>query len=521
MPANKGGDSKQGLIISLVVSILLVLILGVVSYYGYADKAALEDKAKKAVADKTEMEKNRDWYKYQALQFRNYAKPLGKDEAGDLATLRDRFKGNQLSGEHDAEVKAQVGQLDTQLVKEPGRDNTFESYSDKVERLNNEINNLRTQLARADYNLKKAKSDYDRETATLKASLEDLDKKYNEALAQNLKDRQNQEQNFVKSLSTFGDQNKQIGEIKKRYDDIVADKDREMRKMSSQIKDLQLRVTKLQDKIKTPDLFKYDTPKGQIVRVDPGQQDAYINVGSADNIQPRQNLTFSVFSTSHGALATTERKGAVQVTDILGAHLSRAKIIEQTNPDSAPIVAGDVLVNPAWSPSQRTHVAIAGMIDLTGEGRDTTDEFIRSLDRQGIVVDAYLDLHDMAVKGNGMGQNTDYLILGLLPQFDQQEIEAGDPRVQRKQEISAKIEEMKKKAEDLGITVVPFRRYVALTGYKLPARLGTETGYGYDFIRPSETFKGKTKGETTKKAAPAPKKEDMDKEDKEKDDSDK
>ena len=48
-------------------------------------------------------------------------------------------------------------------------------------------------------------------------------------------------------------------------------------------------------------------------------------------------------------------------------------------------------------------------LGLTGMQR------MRSLKREGIVVDAYLDLRDNDVKGTGMTLKTDYLIVGESP----------------------------------------------------------------------------------------------------------
>ena len=89
MAANKGGDSKQGLIISLVIAILLLIIIGVVAYYGYDGQAALSKQATDAKAAESAAKKDRDWWKYRALLMQNATGYL-KDgaELGDLSSLR-------------------------------------------------------------------------------------------------------------------------------------------------------------------------------------------------------------------------------------------------------------------------------------------------------------------------------------------------------------------------------------------------------------------------------------------------
>src|SRR5437879_4862671 len=72
MPANKGAESKQGLIITLVGFVLLSIILGVTTYYGYAEQDALKKAAADAKNEAAAAKKNRDWYKYVALKLKEY-----------------------------------------------------------------------------------------------------------------------------------------------------------------------------------------------------------------------------------------------------------------------------------------------------------------------------------------------------------------------------------------------------------------------------------------------------------------
>ena len=72
MPANKSGDSKQGLIIALVVFVILTIGLGVTTWLGYSDQEALKKKEKDAKDAETAAKKDRDWYKFQATLLKAY-----------------------------------------------------------------------------------------------------------------------------------------------------------------------------------------------------------------------------------------------------------------------------------------------------------------------------------------------------------------------------------------------------------------------------------------------------------------
>jgi len=96
-----------------------------------------------------------------------------------------------------------------------------------------------------------------------------------------------------------------------------------------------------------------DTPKGSIVRMDRVNNLAYVNLGRADFIRP--GVTFAVLpaGSTGRAAAARERKGAVEVVDVLEDHLSTAKVLEATNATRDPLLPGDLLFNPAWNSSQR------------------------------------------------------------------------------------------------------------------------------------------------------------------------
>ena len=126
--------------------------------------------------------------------------------------------------------------------------------------------------------------------------------------------------------------------------------------------------------------------------------------------------------------------------------------------------------NPIWSPSQREHVALAGIIDLNGDGIDDTPELIRQLEKQGVVVDAWVDLKSRSIKGPGMTERTTYLVLGETP-VPPQVVDESNPLVMATTEVLGKMSAMKQKAKDLGVEPVQYRRFLALIGYRLPKML--------------------------------------------------
>ena len=111
MAKQRGRESNTGIVVTLVFFILLSIVLGVSTYYGFAGQAALTTATTTAVASEKDMKAQRDWYQFQAWTYRTYLgqtegfdKPL---EAGDksatpttvdsvLKEAREHFDQNQL-----------------------------------------------------------------------------------------------------------------------------------------------------------------------------------------------------------------------------------------------------------------------------------------------------------------------------------------------------------------------------------------------------------------------------------------
>jgi hypothetical protein len=492
--------SNTGLIVTLVFFVLATIALGVTTYMGYGGKTEADKQAADAAKKGGEEKKSADKADARRLALKI---ALGTADGADRA----RFSG--LKGTYAADVTSEVTPLFTQVQTALGLPATVipawnpavaeqppKSLVDLANDLQKQTADARSKEAAAQETLKTAQGEF-------KTALDDLQSKYKNA--QDALAKANQDVVQEKNTRAGGSDQKDA-EIKKLSEELAqaklelqntaTDKDRQIEKLKKEVEtskdvrrqfaekwgplleridqvrqsrpevrelgelhDLLLKVLEGQQSIVN------DSPKGQIVETKPGQ--VYINLGSADNVQP--GLTFSILpagSTGQGG-AGRPRKGAVEVVSVMGPHLSAAKIVEANNSARDPLLRGDLLFNPAWDPSQRVHVAIAGIIDLTGSGVDTTPDLVRALERQGVAVDAWLDLKDRLIKGPGITERTTYLVRGerpVLPQSMQPDNPVGAAMI----DALGKIDEMKVKAAELGVQPVPYRRFLSLIGYKLP-----------------------------------------------------
>ena len=78
----------------------------------------------------------------------------------------------------------------------------------------------------------------------------------------------------------------------------------------------------------------------------------HLNLGSADALHRQVN--FSVFAADTLDHTKTAKKASLEVTEVLGDHLSEAAILEDKPGD--PVTPGDKVYTLIWSPGERMHL---------------------------------------------------------------------------------------------------------------------------------------------------------------------
>ncbi|HEX4591492.1 MAG TPA: hypothetical protein VH120_16265, partial [Gemmataceae bacterium] len=485
---------------TLVFFVIATIALGVTTYMGYGGKAEA-DKQAKAADDKAAGEKK----KADEAEARRLALKVavGTADGGERA----RFGG--LKGTYASAIAGDITPLYTQLQTQlnlnpatlpPWNPGTIDQPPKTLVAL---ADDLQKQSGNADTKEKAATEALRTAQGEFKTALEDVNaklktsqdnlKKANDALLAEQQTRaggSDQKDAEIKKLS------EEVAQLKLDIDNLRTDKDRQINDMKTKVeksrdvrkqfsekwgpllerldqvrqarpelKDVQELHDLLLKALEGQQSIVNDSAKGKIVESRPGQ--VYINLGSADNVH--EGLTFSVLpagSTGQGA-AGRPRKGAVEVVNVMGPHVSAAKVVEAANPARDPLLRGDLLFNPAWDPNQRIHIAIGGIIDLNGSGTDGTADLVRALERQGIVVDAWLDMKDRQIKGPGITERTNYLVRGERPVLPPN-MPPDNPLGAAMVDVLGKMDEMKTKSGEMGVSIVPYRRFLSLIGYKLP-----------------------------------------------------
>jgi predicted nucleic acid-binding Zn-ribbon protein len=483
--AKSQGESKQGLIITLVFFILATIGLGVATYFGFSEQDRYEKTAKDAKKSEETFKAERDYYKAQAMVYRGYmGMTEGMDGADSLGTIKSQLDSGSLgkNSKDNADVKKVLESLNTKYGWNGNQPK--ETLEGTIARLNTEKENLTKQIVTLKADLDKARKTIQTRDEELRLAREDYGK--------NLKElRESLKKDFEKSTKDLEDFRTEVAKLSDALTNEKEKAEKEKNALLAQIKNLkEVEIKSLKERIKdredrlaaieakseiAPPSMRTDW---KIIDMDRRGLNPYINLGSADHVN--RQLTFTIHGVAADGRPNPQPKGTLEVINVIGPHLSQTRITSVKDRNRDPVTTGDVIYNASWNPNLKKHVAIAGIIDLTGDGRDSLQEFMRTLERQNIVVDAYLNPKDGTMKGKITFQ-TDYLILGDLPSS------AGEKVTDQEKKIGLGQKHMQDEAKKYGVQPVNLVRYLEMIGYRLPhsAREARPSLYNPD-LRPDQ-----------------------------------
>lgn len=485
-PRTKPQESKQGLIITLVFFVLATIGLGVATYYGFGQASTSEKAAAEAKKSEDTFKAERDWYKFQSDMLYSYVgKTQGMADAETLGTRKGQFDSGSMksgSGKDKDFAKKSLDDLSAKLGWNGNQPK--ETLEARITRLTNDNKDLANRNAELEKNLAAKNKELQDKDAELKLARQE----YDDNLKKQAKTFADDVQKMKDDLAQFRTEVDKLSDILKGEKE-KAEKDKEaqtkvVRAREDEIKHLNARVHDQEDRIAGFEAKSQQAPASmrtdwKIIRMDTRGLNPYINLGSADHVQPQ--LTFTIHGVGLDGRPNPRPKGTLEVRNIVGPHLSQTRITSVKDRNRDPITQGDVIYNGSWNPHLKKHVAIAGLIDLTGDGRDSLYEFMRNLERQNIVVDSYLDPKDGSIKGKITFQ-TDYLILGTVP-----DVSASGKIGEVEKQIAMSQKQMGDEAKKYGVQVKGLMAYLELIGYRLPhsTRMARPTDYNPD-LRPDQ-----------------------------------
>lgn len=511
--AKKKESGNLGLIVTLVFFVLSTVILGVTTYMGFSTQEQKENDKKKAEETAKVAENKANWHRFQARTYRAMLDKSAEGTGAEVAEQKKQFDANTLpfaTGQSDLEeFRTFLANLSKDLPWDANKETpnasamtVIREYNKTIEGLRREVNANKNLLAQARTEFKEADEAFAKERAELKAATEAVK---NDALKERQKDQtvissavetstaENVKANAIlQKLEARDKEFARLEAAQKKAQALLANATRENRELKERLDESTTRLAAMYEKTgqdpravddavldaRATQILKSWKNNWQITAMDNTGKTPYINLGSTDGLVPQ--VTFSIHAVGLDGRLNPIPKGTLEVVRIVGSNLAQARITSEKDAKRDPIIKGDRLFNPTWDPSRRKHVAIAGLADLGGEGSDNTEDFRRLLGRQGVEVDAFVDLKDPKgpkIAGKGISVGTDYLILA-------DNLDAVNHPKARDKDFVGRYEklvrELKDAANSNGVTVISLRKYLEMIGYRAPriARPAPVLGFG-------------------------------------------
>ena len=418
---------NQGLQIALIVFVMLTIILAVVTFLyvrNFQEATAANQQLTKSAADAKKISDSAEG------DLRNIKDMLGVDQNMTIDNVKKTF-------DEDMKQFAATLPADKQHYHD-----ALESLWDSNRELDGQKSELSSKLTQLEDQFKRREEERDAQIQKFAKTAED---QANDTLAERNKfadQRQKSQQ----------DQDEYNARAAKAETDVqnaksIADRDRQT--AATEIKTLATANHIKDDKIRDLRTSEFEVAEGAIVSVYARQDTLTINIGSADLLWPL--VTFSVHDAGANTAQGDGLKGRIEVQEILGDHLARARILEQDFAN--PIAPGDKIYTPLWHRGQATHFAIVGKIDLNADGEDDRELVKSVIAANKGVIDAEMDV--LGKITGKINENTRYLIEGDIGN-ERQAIE------------NKKI--MGKDADQWGVERITAKRFFEFAGWKWDQR---------------------------------------------------
>ncbi|MEA1950166.1 MAG: hypothetical protein U9N87_02190 [Planctomycetota bacterium] len=241
-----------------------------------------------------------------------------------------------------------------------------------------------------------------------------------------------------------------LKDVRKNNDTTMAAKQGEVDTLAKDNKDLIVKLTKATGiiaEVTRKDPKEFD---GEIRWVNQASKTVWVNLGRADSL--KSQTSFSVYPNNAGEVTQNAVKADIEITQVLSNHLAEGRIVSDSPTD--PIMPGDKINSPVWSPGEKLHFSITGIIELDNDGRDDTQRLHTLIEMNGGAIDAKMD-----AKGKRQGEiglKTRYLVLGSEPEG-------------KTANMLDDWNKMQGRATELGVEKIELQKLLDLMGWKREA----------------------------------------------------
>jgi len=430
---------NQGLRAALIVFVILTIILAVTTFVFFSQYNDAKEKAKQS--DQAAQDA-RNAFNDKDKLLKEFQGMMGFAEGDAPETVRDKFNE------------------DMQKYAPQSLDDSLRVYREVLAQLDKTIKTQNKDLEIEKANRKKLEETVAGLNAQMDAKVAQFKSRADEAE----KDQTREAMQFQKDRDR----------LKKMQEDLAADLDRTKKDEQEQLgqKDSQIAkltqdvgvMTHAYEQVKgTVDKMRQEVPdkfQGEIVLVNQRSGNVWINRGRDDALRPQTK--FSVFPAGLTDVAEVDKKASIEVTRVVNGHLAEARIV---NSDPLnPVMVGDKIYTPVWNVGEKRHFALAGIIDLDGDGRSDLERMHTLIEVNGGVVDAPMDAQ--GARQGQMTLNTRYLVLGEEP--------AANAPAGLREDYA----QMTNKAGELRVETIPLYKFLESMGWVRQVKVARYGGGG-------------------------------------------
>jgi hypothetical protein len=412
---------NQGLQIALIVFVMLTIVLIVTTFLFFQNYREEQTKNKTLTADASKANTERE---------------AAKKETGDY---------KEIIGGEAADAKKDLEKYDSSLAD--GKKN----YRGLIDFLATELKNANTRRDEAIAEAKELDDKLKANEALKKVEIAE----YLATISKVTKDLEGEREKF-------GERTKEItassADLASKFNSKRLEHEALSKKTSAEIGQLKSDVTKYTTILKNKNdeelrqAGSTEVADGKVTWVNQRSRMVYVNIGADDGL--RRQTSFSVYSADESNAAEADRKAKIEVIRLVGAHLAEARIVDDHLGD--PIMPGDQIFSPTWEPGRAQHFALAGKMDIDGDGESDRQRIRDLIALNGGMIDE--EVADDGKKTGEMSINTKYLILGSEPA-------AGD-KEGAKSTLLDSYSAIRSEAQTLGVKIINVGDFLDYMGYK-------------------------------------------------------
>jgi len=199
---------------------------------------------------------------------------------------------------------------------------------------------------------------------------------------------------------------------------------------------------------------KFENVQGELTYVIPPGELVLINLGSADAL--RAGVQFGVIAADTINLQDAPVKATIEVVKVVNANSSQARVIGSPSYRN-PLIKGDKIYSPFWSPGRKVRVALAGEIDIDRDGRSDVEQLRSMIQLAGAEV-ACVVTKEGGREGK-LDASVRFLVVGENPTIDSGA--AGGAGGEVDDQFLKLLGDLKAEATELGVTVIPAWKLLA------------------------------------------------------------